>query len=85
MEESEEMRLFEQIERCLSQDTPVESLRQFVIDVNNNGISKEEILKELNEFDDLLINSGRLRERDNLEDVLDMMTGSYGGYNLDLK
>jgi hypothetical protein len=82
MEESKEMKFFDQIEKCLLQEFPVESLRNLVIYLNNNGISKEELLKEFYEFDQVLIESGRAHEQDCLEDVLDMMTGFYGGYNI---
>ena len=73
------------IKKAFLTEFPSESLRQLVIDLNKDGISKESILKEFYEFDAFLIEERRDSEVDILEDVIDMMTGYYVGRNLDLK
>ncbi|MFC0397421.1 hypothetical protein [Paraburkholderia rhizosphaerae] len=75
----------DRIEMVLSQSFPEESLRQLVINLNNAGVGKSEILKEFNELDQMLRNAGRDEDADIVEDVMDMMTGYYVGRNLDLK
>ncbi|WP_124619812.1 hypothetical protein [Burkholderia contaminans] len=73
------------IEVALSQSFPEESLRQLVIDLNDAGVGKLDILKEFNDFDQMLRSVDRDGDADILENVIDMMTGYYVGKNLDLK
>ncbi|MBN3750703.1 hypothetical protein G3N96_35610 [Burkholderia sp. Se-20373] len=73
------------IEVALSQYSPEESLRQLVINLNDAGVGKLEILKEFNEVDQMLRSVDRDGDADILEDVIDMITGYYVGKNLDLK
>jgi hypothetical protein len=75
----------DRIEKAFLNELPVESLRQLAIDLNEEGIGKDTILKEFHEFDTFLITEGRDNEVDILEDVIDMMTGYYVGRNLELK
>lgn len=75
----------DKIEVALSQSSPEESLRQLVIDLNDAGVGKLDILKEFNEVDQILRSVDRDEDADILEDVIDMMTGYYVGKNLDLK
>ncbi|VWD18359.1 hypothetical protein BLA39750_03730 [Burkholderia lata] len=75
----------DRIEVALSQSSPEESLRQLVINLNDAGVGKLEILREFNEVDKMLRSVGRDEGADILEDVIDMMTGYYVGKNLDLK
>lgn len=73
-----------QIEQALSQICPIEALRNLVLDLNKNGIKKEDILSEFYQFDEYLRKEERDNDVDILEDVIDMMTGYYTGRNLDL-
>ena len=75
----------QQIEEALSQESPIESIRKLAIKLNNDGVEKEEILREFYAFDNILKNTERDRDVDFLEEVIDMMTGCYMGRNLYLK
>lgn len=79
METSLTMRLTiaQRIEEALSQEAPIESIRQLAITLNTEGIGKEEILREFYVFDEILRNANRDQDVDYLEDVIDMMTGCY--------
>ena len=67
----------QRIEEALSQEAPIESIRQLAITLNTEGIGKEEILREFYVFDEILRNANRDQDVDYLEDVIDMMTGCY--------
>lgn len=75
----------EAIQTALDDEKPTESLRQLVIDWNNAGVTKDDILEKFQAFDKILIEQQRDQEVDLLEDVIDMMTGWYVGMNLELK
>jgi hypothetical protein len=77
--------IYDEIESALSQESPIEALRQLAIDLNGNGIEKVEILKNFYAYDMTLKSKGMDEASDYLEEVIDMMTGYYIGRNLDLK
>ena len=77
------IKLFSQLESALQEDEPIEAIRELAIKLHASGTSKQEILKEFNAFDEMLKNANRNQDSDYLEDVLDMMSESYVGRNLD--
>lgn len=74
-----------QIEEILQKQDPIDALRQFVIKLNTDGISKEEILREFSELHSVLQKNNRERDADIVGDVIDMITGWYKGKDLELK
>ena len=85
METSKAMRLTipEQIEAALKQEEPIEQIRKIAIQLNKEGVNKEDIIRDFTAFDNFLKGSGRDLDSDFLEEVIDMLTGYYVGRNLD--
>jgi len=75
----------QKIVNALSKNNPIESLRTLVIQLNKDGISKNEIVKIFYSVDNMLRTEGKTDDSDLLEDVIDMMTGYYVGKNIELK
>jgi hypothetical protein len=79
------LNISEQIENALSQEMPIENLRQLAIKLNANGIEKNEILTAFFEHDNFLKRENRDQDASFLEDVIDMIVGHYEGRNLNFK
>ncbi|MDR0481173.1 MAG: hypothetical protein LBG66_04735 [Gallionellaceae bacterium] len=77
--------IYQKIEDALSKENPVEALTLLVIELNNQGVSKEKIVEAFYFVDNELKNINENSKVDLLEEVIDMMTGYYVGRNLDLK
>lgn len=73
-----------QIETYLKSTDPTEALRNYVLELNKSGISKEELYKIFHLHSIKLYDVGRKDDSALLEDIMDMMTGWYSGKNLDL-
>lgn len=73
-----------EIEKAIQSDNPIESLRCFVILLNQKGLSKDEIYNILYQYFLYCQEYGKEKEEDILGDILDMITGWYSGRNLEL-
>ncbi len=79
------LNISEQIENALSQEMPIENLRQLAIKLNANGIENKWNSHGFFEHDNLLKRENRNQDADFLEDVIDMIVGHHEGRNLNFK
>jgi hypothetical protein len=78
------MKYQEKIEKTIKSDNPIESLREFVISLNQKGLSKDDIYDILYQYFLYCQEFDKEEEENILGDVLDMITGWYSGKNLNL-
>ncbi|RBL85314.1 hypothetical protein DDE05_17965 [Streptomyces cavourensis] len=76
--------IIQKIRMSLSSDAPIDALRELAVSLNRAGIGKSEIIDCYRGFSLALRNSGMDEMSDQVDDVLDMMTGYYVGKNVDL-
>ncbi len=74
-----------EIEKALKSKQPIDELRILSLKLNKEGYNSQEIYNILYEYDLELIKEGRQDDSYVLEDVMDMVTGYYSGYNLNLE
>lgn len=69
----------------LHSSNPIEDLKNLALDLNRNGASKKEIYKDFYQTFLIYQSEGKETEANMLGDLLDMVSGWYNGFNLDLK
>lgn len=68
----------------LSSKEPLDSLRQYAIDLNKEGLNKEEVYNIFYDYYLELQENNDEIKANILGDVMDMITGWYVGRNIDL-
>lgn len=74
----------EQIERALASAAPINDLRALATELSSSGLRRSEIYRIFYAYYKILQASGRQREEDVLGDVMDMVTDTYAGNNMNL-
>jgi hypothetical protein len=79
---SEDIR--QRLEQALASARPVDALREFALELAARGLRRQSIYDLFFEVYKELQEAGRERDEQVLGDVMDMVTGTYSPYNLDI-
>lgn len=71
-------------ERLIRERDPIESLRQYAIELSHSGMKRKEIYRIFLAFHEILQSQGRENEVAIIGDVMDMITDTYSPFNLNL-
>lgn len=74
-----------EIEKAINSNNPIESLKEFVLLLNEQGLSKDNIYNILYKYFLYYQEDNKEEEENILGDVLDMLSGWYSGKNLNLQ
>jgi hypothetical protein len=78
------MLYYQELENALSSDTPTLLLRELALDLNRKGLNRKEIYEIFYAYFLKLQSDNRDDDANIIGDVMDMITGWFSPYNIDI-